>query len=65
MEAMGLLMDENMEEQADTKETKVPAFLAASVNKFTQVFEDTTGLPPKRSHEHAIRLKEGSGPVGV
>lgn len=29
------------------------------------VFDSPVGLPPKRCHEHAIVLKEGSNPVGV
>lgn len=35
------------------------------IGEFGSVFEMPMGLPPPRSREHAIILREGSNPVGV
>lgn len=40
-------------------------YLKEIISSHEQVFEAPSGLPPKRNHEHAITLKEGSNPVGV
>lgn len=50
----------------ESKETqKVPDFLQGVLTKMASIFEPPVGLPPRRGHEHAIVLKEGSNPVGV
>jgi hypothetical protein len=33
--------------------------------EFDHVFQSPTGLPPRRSRDHAITLVEGQGPVNV
>lgn len=43
----------------------IPSSLAAVVQQHQSVFQEPTGLPPIRGHEHAIILKEGSNPVSV
>jgi hypothetical protein len=35
------------------------------LDAFADVFEEPKGLPPSRSHDHAILLKSGSKPVCV
>lgn len=35
------------------------------MSRYHQIFELPKGLPPKRDHEHAIILKEGSNPISV
>lgn len=46
-------------------EQTIPPFLQGLIGRFEGVFEALVGLPPKRGHEHAIVLKEGSNAVGV
>lgn len=43
----------------------IPPFLAQLLEEYGVVFELPKGLPPKRSHDHAIILKEGTSPVNV
>lgn len=35
------------------------------LDQFSAVFQEPRGLPPQRTHEHAIHLMEGQGPVNV
>lgn len=35
------------------------------LQQHSRVFEEPTGLPPMRSHDHAIILKEGTSPISV
>lgn len=35
------------------------------LNDFKDIFDEPYGLPPPRSHDHVIPLKEGSNPVSV
>lgn len=42
----------------------IPTFLQGTVNEYSTVFNSPGGLPPKRNHEHAINLKQGSNSVG-
>jgi hypothetical protein len=35
------------------------------LEEFADIFADPKELPPKRSHGHAINLKEGAQPVSV
>jgi len=39
--------------------------LQALITEFGMVFEEPKGLPPQRSHDHQILLKEGTKPVCV
>lgn len=68
----GILVElRQMEPQFRDKQKEVdtiiqtPEFLQSLLLRFKQVFEMPKGLPPKRNHEHAIVLKEGSNPVSV
>lgn len=47
------------------KGPQIPGYLRPVVQKFKGVFAEPKGLPPTRGNEHAIRLKEGSNPIGV
>ncbi|XP_062108212.1 uncharacterized protein LOC133819070 [Humulus lupulus] len=50
------------------EETAIPAIPAAInsvLQKFQQVFQSSSGLPPSRAREHVITLKPGSQPVLV
>jgi len=37
----------------------VPSEIVKTLELYTKVFRDPTGLPPSRKYEHAIHLKEG------
>ncbi|GKF10021.1 ty3-gypsy retrotransposon protein, partial [Tanacetum coccineum] len=43
----------------------IPSDLAAVLHKFSSIFELHSGLPPSRSHEHSIVLKEGVNAIKV
>ncbi|GJS86697.1 ty3-gypsy retrotransposon protein [Tanacetum coccineum] len=43
----------------------LPLDLAAVLSKFSSVFELPIGLPPSRSHDHSIVLKEGVNAIKV
>lgn len=40
-------------------------FLLGILQEYAHVFEMPVGLPPKRSHDHAVVLQEGVNPVNV
>ena len=56
---------ERVRQEVGHEGQEVPVFLQEVMSKWAGVFEAPDGLPPKRGHEHAIVLKEGSNPVGV
>jgi hypothetical protein len=35
------------------------------LNAYLELFNEPQGLPPNRSHDHTIQLKEGAGPIKV
>jgi hypothetical protein len=35
------------------------------LNLYSELFNEPQGLPPNRSHDHTIQLKEGAGPIKV
>lgn len=35
------------------------------LSQFEELFKEPKGLPPTQSHDHAIPLEEGKGPVSV
>ena len=43
----------------------IPESVAPVLEKYKQVFDMPSGLPPVRGHEHAIKMKADSNPVGV
>lgn len=49
----------------DENETDCPKFLEPVIATYENVFDWPNVLPPKRSHEHAITLKEGTDPINV
>ncbi|XP_074346704.1 uncharacterized protein LOC141685510 [Apium graveolens] len=65
MEALELQQAEKVRSQSSGEVTKESMFLTDILQRHAKVFEEPKGLPPKRNHEHAIRLKGGSEPVGV
>ena len=48
------------ENTSTESETKPSLAVAALLKKFAGVFQMPEGLPPKRSREHAITLREGT-----
>ncbi|XP_035549739.1 uncharacterized protein LOC118349426 [Juglans regia] len=42
-----------------------PEMITQLLSRFSKVFEEPSGLPPQRSHDHQINLKQGSVPGGV
>lgn len=61
----GILVEYNHMARAELTKAEQPLFLCELLEEFGEVFEQPQGLPPRRGHEHAIVLKEGSNPVGV
>ena len=44
---------------------QIPSVLHAVLQEFKHVFDMPSGLPPKRTHDHAIVLKEGTDPISL
>ncbi|CAL0306354.1 unnamed protein product [Lupinus luteus] len=42
------------------KIVEIPKAISEVMNQFAEVFESIQGLPPQRTHDHAIHLKEGA-----
>mgnify|MGYP004709673387 FL=1 len=40
----------------------IPPEMEGVLQEFEDVFREPQGLPPERSHDHSITLKEGSKP---
>ncbi|KAL4575031.1 hypothetical protein LXL04_021871 [Taraxacum kok-saghyz] len=59
----GLLVELSSTEVEDKPE--VPPFLVELIDKFEGIVREPTGLPPARSSEHQIIIKEGTPPVSV
>lgn len=55
---------EGNEEKIKENISRIPKFLSPTIYKFQQVFKTPVGLPPEKGHEHAIKLKQGSNPIG-
>lgn len=51
--------------QEEESRAKCPEFLVSLMEEYQQVFALPPGLPPHRSHDHAIILKEGTNPINV
>jgi len=60
----GLVLQLVSSEIQTTNADKNPYF-AELLAQFQKVFAEPTGLPPIRSHDHQIMLKEGSAPISV
>ncbi|XP_039027637.1 uncharacterized protein LOC120161466 [Hibiscus syriacus] len=43
----------------------VPAALKPLLKRYSSVFDEPKGLPPTRTHDHAIPLKPGSSPINL
>lgn len=64
-EKRGLILQLMGEGSVDTNEFQEIGAVTQLLKKFSQVFEKPMGLPPKRTHDHAIILKDGAQPVSV
>ena len=42
-----------------------PAIVAELIKEYLGIFSTPLGLPPARSHDHVIVLKEGTSPISV
>jgi hypothetical protein len=63
-----LLGDEIIQKQGKGDErnlSKKVGPMAQLLEEFADIFANPKELPPKRSHDHAIHLKEGAQPVSV
>ncbi|KAL4272412.1 hypothetical protein GQ457_13G022950 [Hibiscus cannabinus] len=58
---MGELYLLSLEEEA----TEVPELLQPLLAEYATVFKEPKGLPPLRSHDHAIVLKPGTNPINL
>jgi hypothetical protein len=54
-----------LNEVEDSVAVKEDMAVSAIVEEFLDVFAEPTGLPPSRSHDHAIILKQDAQPVSV
>lgn len=54
-----ILQYHQLRADSDDKEGDVEG-LGAILEAYEDVFQETSGLPPKREHDHAIVLKEGA-----
>ncbi|KAJ3687163.1 hypothetical protein LUZ61_016327 [Rhynchospora tenuis] len=52
-------------EEPQLTDTPVPSQLQSTLTDFDHIFQEPTELPPKRSIDHEIPLKEGSQPVSI
>jgi len=43
-----------------TEGSGFPTIVRDVLEEFMNVFQEKSGLPPKRAHDHAISLKEGA-----
>lgn len=43
----------------------LPPQLIDVLNSFVDIFQEPSSLPPVRSHDHRIPLKEGSNPINI
>ncbi|KAL4309574.1 hypothetical protein GQ457_01G052960 [Hibiscus cannabinus] len=50
---------------AETEPALIPASIQPLLEEFKDVFQEPTGLPPKRTHDHAITLKPEATPVNL
>lgn len=68
-EGGGYLVELNQLEGAGQAEQEllqsIPESLQPLIHSYAQVFHMPSGLPPKRGHEHAVILKQGTDPVSV
>lgn len=54
-----------IQQQQVMVEEEVDTGIQEILKKFSVVFEEPKSLPPKRSHDHKINLKEGTMPISV
>ncbi|XP_063950102.1 uncharacterized protein LOC135152878, partial [Daucus carota subsp. sativus] len=68
-EKQGYLVEFNFlatgEIMGESQEVVCPSFLQATLVQYKRIFDWPNELPPKRSHDHAIVLKEGTDPINV
>ena len=49
----------------DEAEVEIPFPIQQVLTQFQRIFYSPTGLPPRRSHDHAIILHLGTSPINV
>lgn len=64
IEGKGMLLQIVQQEQVNNEE-KPNSSIESVLNKYTRIFEEPKGLPPIKSHDHKINLKEGTLFVSV
>lgn len=60
----GLLLQLIVMQSEGPKESRCPA-ITELMEQFDRVFQEPLGLPPTRSHDHKIVLKEGTNPIST
>jgi hypothetical protein len=46
-------------------QNKIPEQIEKLLLEFMEVFQEPKGIPPSRSHDHSIVLKEDTSPISV
>ena len=46
-------------------QNEIPEHIENLLLEFVEVFQEPKGIPPSRSHDHSIVLKEGTSPISV
>ena len=65
-EGEGILVEYNgAKNKVWTVEPEVSSFLQPIVQTFPDVFQNTLSLPPQRTHDHQINLKEEKKPINI
>lgn len=64
-EVTSFLLQLNIQENKTTSFPPVPTPVESLLKAFSGVFELPKGLPPPRSHEHAITLRDDTAPISV
>ncbi|KAL4380090.1 hypothetical protein GQ457_02G032600 [Hibiscus cannabinus] len=49
----------------ESEDTDVPTVLQPLLLEFAEVFGEPKGMPPRRAHDHAIFLKQGTTPINL
>ncbi|KZV13849.1 hypothetical protein F511_44950 [Dorcoceras hygrometricum] len=58
-------LERNEQEEKSQRSGGYPRELQEVISRYGLIFDKPQGLPPSRSQDHAINIKEGKGPVQV